>query len=113
MIRALLAAAVLSVLCSQTYAMSEAEFGQSMAPAFHALADGRYKIAERKANQALALLKDLREYADQTKDRSDKLRSEMLDNHYEDWVNTELSASIFETKSLYETIKKTQDLEKS
>jgi hypothetical protein len=111
MIRALLAAVVVSLCCSQAFAMSDVEFSQSMSPAFRAMSDGRYKIAERKANQALDLLKDLKEFADQTKDRSDRLRKEMLDNHYEDWVNTELSASIFETKSLFETIKKTQELE--
>lgn len=112
MIRKVFAVAGLAVLASSAYATTDAEFGRSMSPVFHAAADGRYKIAERKAKQALDLLKDLRNYSGEVKDASDKLRDRMHDNHYDDWINTKLSPVLFETRSLNETIKKTYDLEK-
>lgn len=106
------AACVLLLSSVSAFAMTDAEFGVSLQPAFHMAVDGRYKLAEKKAKQTLDLLKDLRNYADELNGRADKLRKEMLGNHYDDMVNTELLPSIFDAKASYETIKTTYDLEK-
>ena len=117
--RLALAAASLLLLCSarafafsEASAVSDVQFSQALSPAFAIAADGQYKLVERKAKQALELLKDLREFSHQVKDGSDKLRHEMLDRHYEDWVNTKLSPVLFEARAANETLDKTYDLEK-
>ncbi len=110
---------VLSAVCAAALlpvaAHAAADF--AISPEFHvvmlAAKDARYKLTERKAGQALDLLKDLRNYAGETKDRGNKLKDDMRDNSYEDWVNTKLLPSLFQAKALEETLKKTYDLEKS
>jgi len=105
--------AALAVLCAaRVFAAGDVEFVQTLQPVMRAAADGRYKIAEKKANQALDLLKDLRRYADETADRADGLRKEMLGRHYDDMVNTRLMPDLFQAKSARETIGKTYDLER-
>lgn len=91
---------------------SDAEFGRSLEPVFSAASDGHYKLVEKRAHQTLDVLKTLRDYADGVKKGSEKLRKEMLDHHYQDWVNTRLTAEIFEAKATNETVDQTYDLEK-
>jgi len=109
---AALFAALLLVCAGRAFALSDVEFAQSLSPAFKAAADGRYKLAETKAKQALELLKDLREFAHQVRGGAESLRHEMLDRHYDDWVNTRLAPVLFEAKAADETVGKTYDLEK-
>ncbi len=108
-----LSACLLCVAAANAFAASDADFARSLQPAFDMAADNRYKLIEKKAKQTLDVLKTLRDYADDVKKGSEKLRSEMLDNSYEDWVNTKLLPFIFEAKSADETLAKTYDLEKS
>jgi hypothetical protein len=91
---------------------SDAEFSRSLAPVMAAAADGHYKLVEKRAKQTLDVLKTLRDYADQVKNGSESLRKEMLDRHYQDWVNTRLLPDLFEARSANETVHKTYDLEK-
>lgn len=91
---------------------SDAEFGRSLEPIMSAASDGHYKLVEKRANQTLDVLKTLHDYADQVKSGSEKLRKEMLDHHYQDWVNTRLTPEIFEAKAANETVDQTYDLEK-
>jgi hypothetical protein len=91
---------------------SDADFGRSLEPVMSAASDGHYKLVEKRANQTLDVLKTLRDYADQVKGGSEKLRKEMLDHHYQDWVNTRLTPEIFEAQATNETVHNTYDLEK-
>ena len=91
---------------------SDVEFGRSLEPIMAAASDGHYKLVEKRAKQTLDVLKTLRDYADEVKNGSEKLRKEMLDHHYQDWVNTRLTPEIFEAKSANETVHNTFDLEK-
>jgi len=106
------AAVLLCVSSARAQGLTELEFAQALSPALHMAADGRYKLAEKKAKQTIDLLKSLRDYADELESRTDKLRKEMLGNHYDDMVNTQLLPNLFEAKATYETIKKTYGLEK-
>src|SRR5437773_758797 len=102
--RVITLAVSLSLLAPAAFAAADMEW--ALKPSLDvsiALKDGRLKIVERKAGQALDLLKDLRNYSEKVSDASNDLRKEMLDNHYEDWVNTKLLPSHFEAKALYET----------
>ena len=110
-----LAACLLCVSFARATAVpmtSDAEFGRSLEPIMSAASDGHYKLVEKRAKQTLDVLKTLRDYADQVKNGSEKLRKEMLDHHYQDWVNTRLTPEIFEAKSANETVHNTFDLEK-
>jgi hypothetical protein len=91
---------------------SDADFGRSLDTIMSAASDGHYKLVEKQAKQTLDILKTLRDYADQVKGGSEKLRKEMLDHHYQDWVNTRLTPQIFEASSTNETVHNTLDLEK-
>ena len=93
-------------------AASDADFARSLEPVFSAASDGHYKLVEKRAHQTLDVLKTLRDYADEVKKGSEKLRKEMLDRHYQDWVNTRLTAEIFEAKATNETVDQTYALEK-
>ena len=98
-----LAACLLCVSFARATAVpmtSDAEFGRSLEPIMSAASDGHYKLVEKRAKQTLDVLKTLRDYADQVKNGSEKLRKEMLDHHYQDWVNTRLTPEIFEAKSV-------------
>lgn len=110
--KSLLAAAVLLLSSGSAFAAADLEFSQALSPAFHMAADGRYKLVEKKAGQTMDLLKALRNYSEELKDRAEKLRKEMLGNHYDDMVNNQLLPNLFEAKAAYEAIDKTCDLEK-
>ncbi len=112
--RVITLAAVVSLLAPAAFAAADSDWAVEPSQVIAGtLSDGRYKIVERKSNQALDLLKELRNYSEKVSDASETLRKEMLSNHYEDWVNTKLLPSHFEAKSLKETIAKTYDLEKN
>ena len=70
----------LCLLCaSAANAATDAEFAQSLQPAFRAAADNRYKLTEKKAEQTLDVLKTLRGYASDVK-KAGESQQEMLDN---------------------------------
>src|SRR5579859_5944328 len=96
--RILSLAACLALLSPAALAQTDAQFVQSLQPLLKLSGDGRYKLAEKRAHQALDILKTLRDYANDVKDGSERLRKEMLGSKYEDWVNTRLSPLLFETR---------------
>lgn len=87
--------------------------GETVRSILTAAKDGHFRLTLRKAHQALDLVRDLRSYADQVSESSERLRQEMLDDHYEDWVNTKLLPLQYEARALKEIMKKAVELEKN
>ncbi|MEK7388214.1 MAG: hypothetical protein AAB036_00800 [Elusimicrobiota bacterium] len=111
MITLLLSACLLCLSAANAVASSDEIFAQSLQPA-GMVADNRYKLTEKKAAQALDLLKILRDYSNDVKKGAVSLGDAMHDTYYEDWINTKLLPFISEADSAYELVNKTYSLEK-
>ena len=107
----LLSACLLCLPAANAATSSDDIFARSLQPA-GMTAENRYKLMEKKAGQALDLLKILRDYSNDVRKGAVSLRDAMHDTYYEDWINTKLLPFIFESESAYELVDKTYSLEK-